>query len=390
MSHELARLVENLEELDKGEDLTIDLDETAKEVTIRLYASSESYKFTETSLQTLVEDVAGLSVDKDKAVIRTKTKTFFILNPENFKAQTTLFFPPQSFNFKFSEAITFTFLPNCLLVGIVAMRSGAYDKHVQPPDSHPSLEISYTKPADKLTAPEEEHIVDAFLYQLATSDGIILTRKPMSQHEVYDPFTDEPQEYKPTFQQVETFNEAMQLFLAASTVSEVELRYLSFYKVIEYFGPVVFKMERNEALRKKLDSPEAGNPDATFLESLHSLTLSLKDRSSDDKIPQFVIEKCVDFLDIAKLLPPSLQKPLTYSSQKTEIEAHIKNVGAIMYSTRNKVAHAKSNYSKVGNEIAGNELEALIRFTEAVAVRAIRWYNRLPQHLKNSSSRVET
>lgn len=59
-------------------------------------------------------------------------------------------------------------------------------------------------------------------------------------------------------------------------------------------------------------------------------------------------------------------------------------VGKIIYATRNKVVHAKSNYEMTGNECNNADLETLNGFMKEACSQSIRWYNRQPQHLKLS------
>jgi hypothetical protein len=376
------KLIERLDALTNGRlDATFD----DEQVTVSLSRSDVDYPLSHEEFLKFLSEAESLKIDKENRFIRTDFRTFCIVYPESNLAEVIAGYNPQSFSIPVGEGITIGFRPNSLLVGVAALRKNAYEKHYQSPDGYPSIEISYDKPERRLSTAVEEQTVDMFLFQMAASDGVCFSKSALNLEAGVDPYYEyEGKEFKPSFGQLEAFSESMNLYLAASAVKETELRYLSFYKVIEYFGPVVFRLERNEALRKKLDSPEARKPDAEFLESLHSLMASFKERFSDERIPQAVIEKCVDFIDLLKLLPPSLTKALTYESSKQEVENGVRAVGLAMYATRNKVAHAKSNYRKTGGEVAGGELEQFTKFVEAVALRVIQWYNRLPEHLKTT------
>jgi hypothetical protein len=70
-----------------------------------------------------------------------------------------------------------------------------------------------------------------------------------------------------------------------------------------------------------------------------------------------------------------------HQDKKAEGE-HIRLVADTLVATRNQVAHAKSNYQPQGNELALEYLPRFNDFVEAAAIRTIRWYNRLPTHLK--------
>jgi hypothetical protein len=353
-------------------------------IILQLKASENEYEILYTELNDFIDEAESLEIDKESRIIRTKKRTMFIVSAESTLAQVVSFYNPQSFKVSLSDRITLQFSPRSALVGIIGVKKGAWGKY-QAPDDHNTVQICYTSPADRLKPEAEEKLIDSFLFQLASVDGVLFTTSPLVVVDDENPYEGyEDKVYVPNFSSLEPFNDGMRLYMAASTVSETELRYLSFYKVIEFFGPVVFRLERNDALKKKLDSPEARKADAEFLGSLYSLMSSVKERSADDRIPQAVLENCVDFIDLIKLLPPSLQKPFNYQTPKQEVESLIKNVGQAMYTTRNKVAHAKSNYTKMGTEVGGAELEQFTKFLEQLALRAIQWYNRLPEHLKTT------
>jgi hypothetical protein len=171
------------------------------------------------------------------------------------------------------------------------------------------------------------------------------------------------------------------LYLAASQITEPELKLLSYYKVLEYFAPIVMALDSNEAMRKKLDSPSTLKPDANFLKSIFELARSLEQRRKDKEMIRLVLETCMDFVDVANLLPKPLAKELSHDDKKGQSE-HIRFVSEALVATRNQVAHAKSNYEPQGNEVSEEYLPQLNEFVQAAAVRTIRWYNRLPVHLK--------
>ena len=56
--------------------------------------------------------------------------------------------------------------------------------------------------------------------------------------------------------------------------------------------------------------------------------------------------------------------------------------GKIIYKTRNKVVHAKSNFTLTGEEITSDELPQLNEFMKEACSQAIRWYSRQPNHMK--------
>ena len=67
---------------------------------------------------------------------------------------------------------------------------------------------------------------------------------------------------------------------------------------------------------------------------------------------------------------------------KQQIATASNMIAKIIYKTRNKVVHAKSNFSPDGEEIASEDFEKLNQFMKLASSQAIRWYSRQPNHLK--------
>ena len=79
---------------------------------------------------------------------------------------------------------------------------------------------------------------------------------------------------------------------------------------------------------------------------------------------------------------PWHEKDLTYSTDKQKITTASNITGKIIYKTRNKVVHAKSNFALTGDEVTSDELPELNVFMKEASSQAIRWYSRQPNHLK--------
>ena len=57
-------------------------------------------------------------------------------------------------------------------------------------------------------------------------------------------------------------------------------------------------------------------------------------------------------------------------------------LGSVIYSTRNQIVHAKSNYVQDNYECPTQDLGQFNIFIKHACYASIKWYNRLPQHLK--------
>jgi hypothetical protein len=280
-----------------------------------------------------------------------------------------------------ADGLSVHFAPSSPLVGFAAYQEEAYgDYHA--PDNYPSLEIRYQKNAKKKTPEEEKELFESLLFELAVDADVVFSVTDFQYDFDENPFEElEDKNFSTTLRPVEPFNEGMRLYLAASQITEPELKLLSLYKVLEYFSPIVMALDSNEAMRKKLDSPTALKPDANFLKSIFELARSHEQRKKDKEMIRLVFETCMDFIDVSRLLPKPLAKELSHDDKK-ELSEHIRFVAEALVATRNQVAHAKSNYEPQGNEVSEEFLPKLNEFVQAAAVRTIRWYNRLPNHLK--------
>ena len=179
------------------------------------------------------------------------------------------------------------------------------------------------------------------------------------------------------------------MFLSAVQIHEPALKFLNFYKVLEFFSPVAANLETYNLMRMKLDSAVIN--EAEYIKDIIDLAVNSKDRFTDEGLIITSFNKCFDFIGLSGLLPISIIKNIKKTLQIEKIDYSLndeKNVSAkkiaarIIYSTRNQIVHAKSNFSIKGNEVPTSELDQLNEFMKASASQAIRWYSRLPNHQK--------
>jgi hypothetical protein len=190
---------------------------------------------------------------------------------------------------------------------------------------------------------------------------------------------------------LEPCNEGMKLFVSAVQINDPELKFLNFYKVLEHFAPVAINIEANELMRKKLDVPKAIFEDGDYIRSIFELATSMKDRFNDEDLIKAAFFTCIDFIGLHCDLPDSIMKKirkhtggqkLKYTTEKQIVTTSTNIVAKIINKTRNKVVHAKSNFTVSGEEIDLSEFEQLNLFMRNAASQAIRWYSRQPNHLK--------
>lgn len=59
-----------------------------------------------------------------------------------------------------------------------------------------------------------------------------------------------------------------------------------------------------------------------------------------------------------------------------QITSYHKQLASSLYSTRNSIVHAKSNYQSTGNEFHTDEMEAANRIMDIIATSIIQWNER--------------
>jgi len=286
------------------------------------------------------------------------------------------------------------------IIGLAATSTGEYDSDywgtVTP---YTAVEIKY-KSLEAILSPDKEiELVKSYTFELADTTGIALIfseiRNPVDDYLNYEEEENEEEveedNGKSKLREIENYNEGMRLFVSAIQIQEDELKFLNFYKILEHFAPIAVNVEANELMRKKLDAPRAQFENGDFIRSIFDLAKSMRAKFNDEDLIKSTFINCFDFIGLFDNLPESIkakvkkqinEKTLDYSTDKQKVTTASNMVGKIIYSTRNKVVHAKSNYESTGNECLGTELIVLNEFMKEACSQTIRWYNRQPQHLK--------
>jgi len=291
-----------------------------------------------------------------------------------------------------SEGIKIRIVSSPILIGIAAMELGEYDKYAKPCSIYTAVEIEYIREDKRLSEEFENKLLQSYFFELANKFHASIHFIEVSESGFYGSDEDKDAELEiPTLSGIEEYNEGMEMYLKAIQPLDEDIRLLYFYKILEYFAPVVVKIKSNEKLKAKLDSPKAIKPDANFLQSIYKLTRKFDEDLKDKDLVKAVFRECFDIVDLFEYLPESLkrrvkgqlkEKDVSYelSEEKMTIAANM--LGGIVYSTRNSIVHAKSNYEKDENECVIEELPELNNFLKHACYSTIKWYNRLPNHLK--------
>lgn len=283
------------------------------------------------------------------------------------------------------------------IVGLAAIELDAYEKNILGAVSpYLTVEIEYPHDFDKLSEQEEEDLIKSYLFEIADSSGISLKYSELNDFDFdYEAWKAEMTEKAvESLRSLEPYNEGMRLFVSALQIEDPELKLLNFYKILEHFAPVVVNIEGNELMRKNLDVAQTKTLDGDFIRSVFDLAKSYEEKFRDEELIKSIFNVSFDFVGLFKHLPKSMQKKvkkqakfekLTYETDNGKTAIACNMVAKILYATRNKVVHSKSNFSTKGNECSSSDLSQFNEFLKHASSQTIRWYNRLPKHQKSTN-----
>ena len=180
----------------------------------------------------------------------------------------------------------------------------------------------------------------------------------------------------------------LDLYSEALLIRNNDIKFLYFYKVIEYISPIVAKIKAHEEVCRKFSSgiPATGNVDS--LDS--GLSMRAHDKHIKDRdLVKIVMEQC-DIVKLYEFLPEWVQerclKETKASKQQSAIgivaekERTIKNkVAVILYATRNSIVHAKANFKPTENECPEKDLYQLNIFMRKLCKDLISWKDKHPE-----------
>lgn len=339
----------------------------------------------------LSEEIKSIEIINN-GLIKTKHCSYYIVSSSD-SYEDFILSNFHLINIEHSNGINIRLTDESFIVGLAAIELGEYDLNEERGAISPylSIEIIYENPT--LRDEVEKELVDSFIFEIADTTNVALNFSEISNP--YSKYYHDEEEIEDFLSReirgLEPYNEGMKLFTSAVQIKDSELKFLNFYKVLEHFSPVAVNIEANELMRKKLDAPKKNFVNGDFIRSIFELANSMREKFKDEDLIIAAFNTCFDFVGLFNKLPISIQtkikksiqaKELTYSTEKQKISTAINIAGKIIYKTRNKVVHAKSNFNSKGDEIPSSEFEELNEFMKEASSQSIRWYSRQPNHLK--------
>lgn len=323
--------------------------------------------------------------DGGKISLRTADFAVELVTPVNDMAEAMLYHSVP-LSAETSDGAKVKLVYQSLLVGIRACQIGAFHrKWAGAVSRYTAIEVGFGSFAGDRTEQAEVDLIDAFLFELASSHNIVFKKSGFDIFDEDDDATPWLAEKKLDIKlrPLEASHDGVRLYLAAGRVEDSSLRFFSFYKVLEHFAPNVLNLEAHEGLRKKLDSPEALSPGGQFIREILQLSKGYDLRKNDRDLIKGVLLTCVDLVGLNPHIPTFLRKPVTYETNRRDLDQYCRELAECICATRNQVAHARATYEPHGTECPIGELPQLNEFMQAAAAQAIRWYNHLPDHQKS-------
>ena len=285
------------------------------------------------------------------------------------------------------EGIGLQIVTDPILIGIAATEKDEFSKYHPPCSSHVAVEVMYPNKESRLSDEEEEKLIKSYFFELSHTYKIAFSfstfRHPKDIDE--EELQKQIKNYSPG--STEDYNPGMDLFIKANQAISNDLKFLSYYKIFEFFAPFYSKIDAFEAMRKKLDSSNATTLNAEYIASIFDLTKNYEKSIRDKELVKSLIDNTFDLVDIYNNLPLSIRnsiniEKLEYKTKKEIKDRVINHLGNVLYSTRNGIVHAKSNFDPTGIECEDEDLNQLNEFMHKACYSTIKWYNRLPKHLK--------
>ncbi len=206
-----------------------------------------------------------------------------------------------------TDIYSLEFVNNPFLIGIIASRDGIYDENfgVSPCSDYMAVEITYKK--EKEREESDTKFIKRCLYYIASKYGVSIS---IGKFRTWDDITDEENDIDLTIDDSELipYCKAMDYYVEGLSIEKPDIKYLHFYKIIEYFSPIVSKKTSYEQLNQRLDALQVIDRDSEYLESIFTLTKQYEVSLKDKELANTVLNECIDITSLFSFLPDKLKK----------------------------------------------------------------------------------
>lgn len=290
------------------------------------------------------------------------------------------------------ELLTLKIVENPILIGLFASKNGYYneDFQVSPCSMYIALELRY-KSDKRIDFKLEDELITRYLYYISSTFGVSID---VGSYRYWEDLTGEekPEACHINKDTLLPYSEAMHYYANAMRIVDLDIQYHHFYKIIEFFSPVVSKIKAYEELNQKLDTLSVVNRDYQYLDSLLELAKNYNNSKKDRELCKTVLLECVDIVQIFDLLPQKVKSGIynrclikdmdLKNCNATNIIKIKKDLGEVIYSTRNRIVHAKSNWEESDTACPEEDMEEMNNFMMALTQQLISWNGKQPKEFQ--------
>jgi hypothetical protein len=260
--------------------------------------------------------------------------------------------------------------------GFMVLKSGNWEKYFPPVmDEDLFMGVLWT---GKHQAKDVRRLVDGFIFELASSLEIFLRRAPRPDYEFDDHLHDSvppPRELRPVLHE-DGLSDVLNLYSLAIATDDPEFQIIGFVKVLEHISATVVREDLASAVRAKLLSSRALDPDAEFILELEAvITAHTRQHRKGSDALRLTVQKCCDPTELARHAPGYLKVcRVSVATKDQERLNALAEFASSVSATRNQIVHAKLNYEKTGEECPTAELRGLANACRVAAEQSVRWY----------------
>lgn len=349
-----------------------------------------------------MSDIESL-VEVDKTTVRTNHIRQTIIS-SRYQGWDMFESRLRSFSFD-GDFYTVNIVSNPFLVGLINAKNGNCDQDygVYCCLEYTALELKYSDER-RLSKEEEDQQLERITFFLTKVLGCaVYISEVIDINSKYDYYSvvenvedEENDDSSDTIVKVTdlmAYNPMMKLYKQALAAEDEEIKFLQYYKIIEYISPIVAKLSAYDKLNKRLDFLATSCRNHEYLDSIFSITRKYDQDLKDDYLAISVIQTCVDILPLWQFVPERLRKQIrkNLSLKRDGLDDTIsdeqlaslqKQIARMLYATRNSIVHAKSNYEPNGYELEDDELEDGNKMMDMITMSIIQWNERQPESYK--------
>lgn len=296
----------------------------------------------------------------------------------------------RSFSFK-GEGVEAHIINRPFLIGLMNAKEELYDEDFGFGACEPYTAIEI-RSKGQLDGRIVEELVERICFYLSKRLGVgVYPTEIADFSELYyriDEFYDEEEdeeEYDVDISSIPGYSSLLRMYRLAKSIEDPEIQFLQYYKILENVSKNVVKKIAFDKISNNLDSLNHVEEDSSNLDVILSIFKQYDANNKDDVLPVVVLEHCTDFFKAFEMMPIRLKNHIKSilcmdNSELNEEElsedqkvSMRKQMAKILYSTRNRIVHAKLNYTSKGIEINDDELEEANEMMSEIAASIIKW-----------------